>query len=484
MPLAVAQISSVVASPVLPGPQFGHKVRLSRRGMRQKPPVDDTGNIRIFDAAPVQLEIKGIFVKYEQAASFLNGIGLVPQRDMSDYVPISAHSTKDTPVIIIDSDSPDNITTSSVDPWNITLSAEDILPPSDHAPSVPLLPGPERGTVMPMKDYMWGALDVLYYGSMKVGSPSQYFTVDIDTGSADTWIPLSTDCPQCQPNTRQFFDPSASKTFNDTGSDVTISYGTGTVSGDICTDTFLVGQDLSVPDQCFVAVTDESDDFESGPNDGLMGLAFGTIAQTKKPTVFENMLDHRRVSAPLFSVHLERNKADGSEVCFGCYDISKTMGSITWIPVESKTYWCLTLDAITVNTDMTVLTDTIAAIDTGTTLIYVPNGLAAKFYAMISGARPAAEYGPEFFTYPCNSNIDIAFTFGTVHFKLNLFDFNLGRTSANSPDCVGGILALGNDFPSNLAIIGDEFLKSWYTTFDYSNGARVGFSPSINNKPR
>jgi len=140
------------------------------------------------------------------------------------------------------------------------------------------------------------------------------------------------------------------------------------------------------------------------------------------------------------------------------------------------------MDRLVINSTRIVPTDIVAAIDTGTTLIYVPDEVAVKFYGMIPGAKRATQYGPEFYTYPCSATLDIAFSFGNQLFSLNIFDFNMGRTSVNSPDCVGGILSLGNGFPSNLAIIGDEFLKSWYSTFDYSNGARVGFSPSVNNK--
>jgi len=135
---------------------------------------------------------------------------------------------------------------------------------------------------------------------------------------------------------------------------------------------------------------------------------------------------------------------------------------------------CCAIENINTSTD-------IQAIDTGTTLIYVPDSIAAQFYAIIPGAKAAAQYGPSFYTYPCSSKLVISFSFGGQPFPINLFDFNLGRTDMDSPDCVGGILSLGNGFPSDLAIIGDEFLKSWYSTYDYSNGARVGFSPSINN---
>lgn len=44
-------------------------------------------------------------------------------------------------------------------------------------------------------------------------------------------------------------------------------------------------------------------------------MAFGTIAQSKKPTFFENLIEQKKVAAPLFSVHLTRNQASGSEVC-------------------------------------------------------------------------------------------------------------------------------------------------------------------------
>src|ERR1700683_102971 len=96
---------------------------------------------------------------------------------------------------------------------------------------------------------------------------------------------------------------------------------------------------LAVAAQSFGAVSHESDDFNDAPNDGLIGLAFGTIAQSKKPTFFENLIKEKKVAAPLFSVHLTRNQASGSEVnnisfecvgklvdlkpqqvCFGCYD--------------------------------------------------------------------------------------------------------------------------------------------------------------------
>jgi hypothetical protein len=89
--------------------------------------------------------------------------------------------------------------------------------------------------------------------------------------------------------------------------------GEGRVSGNMATDIVSIGS-LAVATQSFGAVSSESDDFNDAPNDGLIGLAFGTIAQSKKPTFFENLIAAKKVAAPIFSVHLTRNQASGSEV--------------------------------------------------------------------------------------------------------------------------------------------------------------------------
>lgn len=161
------------------------------------------------------------------------------------------------------------------------------------------------------------------------------------------------------------------------------------------------------------------------------------------------------------------------------------------------------------------------AIDTGTSLIYVPPTLASAFYSLIPGSKRANQYGPGkppppspsahefenkgpyagFWTVPCFSVKQIELSFNGHRFAINPRDFYLGRVSARATDCVAGILSMGNGLPANLAIIGDEFLKSCkcqidfgatfatfnmtckgYSTYDYGNGARVGFWPDVNNK--
>ena len=74
------------------------------------------------------------------------------------------------------------------------------------------------------------------------------------------------------------------------------------------------------------------------------------------------------------------------------------------------------------------------------------------------------------YTYPCDFAGTIALTFAGASgdFPINLADFNLGQVSAGSSQCQGGIIGMNfNDAAGQpLAIVGDEFIKSWYSTFN------------------
>jgi len=71
----------------------------------------------------------------------------------------------------------------------------------------------------PLLDEVSGALDILYYGPASFGTPSQTLTVDVDTGSADLWVPAN--CGNCHGHQ---FDAGHSSTFRPSNQDFSITY--------------------------------------------------------------------------------------------------------------------------------------------------------------------------------------------------------------------------------------------------------------------
>ncbi|KIO31952.1 hypothetical protein M407DRAFT_18981, partial [Tulasnella calospora MUT 4182] len=76
-----------------------------------------------------------------------------------------------------------------------------------------------RQATMPLIDDISGNLDVLYYGPISMGSQNQRMTVDIDTGSADLWVPV--DCPDCP---HPGYQSDKSSTYQETGDDFAVQY--------------------------------------------------------------------------------------------------------------------------------------------------------------------------------------------------------------------------------------------------------------------
>ncbi|KAI0256411.1 aspartic peptidase domain-containing protein [Lactifluus subvellereus] len=482
--------------------------------------VDSRQSLEIFDSSYAERETRSVLVKYAHASRYFAGIGLNPDdviKLADHYSPaFSAHERPSVSLPPSDADSQPptggqgqkvNRVGSDVDGNSTGTDTQTGGTASDTASSdvesfyfqtAGASGGADAGTArLPLRDDISGALDILYYGPASFGTPSQVLTVDVDTGSADLWVPSN--CGTC--HGRQF-SAARSSTFRSSNQVFSVAYvrlfgrtrapvppgtarafadlGTGRVAGKVVTDVVSIAG-LTIANQAFGAVNNRSEEFGKQPNDGLIGMAFGTIAQCQQPTFFENLIKARKLPAPLFSVHLSRHAEEGSSVCFGCTDPNWTTGPVTWLPVISKTYWAISMDGLWANGNKAPAKLT-AAIDTGTSLIYLPSGLAVAFYGLIPGSKRATQYGPGFWTVPCFSVGKVELSFGGHRFAIHPADFYLGRVSAGSTDCVAGILSMGNGLPPNLAIIGDEFLKSWYSTYDYGNGARVGFWPDVNNK--
>jgi len=252
----------------------------------------------------------------------------------------------------------------------------------------------------------------------------------------------------------------------------------------VATDTVTMSG-LTVNPQGFGAVEVSS---LSGPNAGLLGLGFPANSASGATPFFINLAQGGKLASNIFSFFLARHGASGSELCFGCMDSAKFTGNTSFFPLDpaatngTQAYWNIASSGLSYN-GATPSVPIGAVIDSGTTLIYVPTAAAEAFYSQISGAGQApAEVGEGFYTLPCSTMENglgtVAFVFGGQSFAVNPSDFNLGPVDETGETCVAGIAA--SDDAGGLSILGDEFLKNWYSVFDLGN-LRVGFAQA--NQP-
>jgi len=315
-----------------------------------------------------------------------------------------------------------------------------------------------------------------YYGSITLGTPGQTFDVIFDTGSSDLWVASAQCDSSCGRHAK--YDSTKSSTYVKNGTVFNIEYGSGPVSGFESQDSMNMGG-LVVPNQIFAEVTDASGlgaAFMLGKFDGILGLAFPVLSVNKVPTAFQNLVEQGLVSTAQFAFYLGNSGTDRGELTLGGTDSAHYTGDITWVNLLAATYWEITLGQLNVDGTNYIGTEGAKAIvDSGTSILTGPSDVVKQIATQL-GAKEiiAGEY-----MMACNyrkPNID--FTIDGKVYSLSPEDYLI-------PDgdlCLLGIMGLDIPSPTGpLFILGDVFMRKYYTVFDYEN-KRVGFATANHGK--
>lgn len=318
-------------------------------------------------------------------------------------------------------------------------------------------------------------LNAQYYTEIQIGTPGQPFKVILDTGSSNLWVPGS-ECTSLACYLHSKYDHDASSTYKANGSEFEIRYGSGSLEGYVSQDTLQLG-DLIIPKQDFAEATSEPGlAFAFGKFDGILGLAYDTISVNKIVPPIYKAIELGLLDEPKFAFYLgDANESeDGGVATFGGIDKSKYEGKITWLPVRRKAYWEVKFDGIGLGDEYAELENTGAAIDTGTSLIALPSGLAEILNAEIGAKKSwSGQYTVECETR--DSLPDLTFTLDGYNFTIGPYDYTLEVSGS----CVSAFTAL--DFPAPigpLAILGDSFLRKFYSIYDIGNDA-VGLAKAV-----
>lgn len=320
---------------------------------------------------------------------------------------------------------------------------------------------------VPIHDYS----NAQYYGPITVGTPAQTFQVVFDTGSSNLWVPSSS-CPFTSCFFHAKFDESKSSTYAKNGTTFAIQYGSGPVSGYLSKDTVGFGG-VNVENQVFAEITNATGlgaAFLAGKFDGILGLGWSSISVDGIPTVFNNAVSQGLIQDNSFAFYLSKTTGVDGELTLGGYDQSKFSGSLTWIPLISKTYWEVALTAMTLG-GKSVTSSVKAVVDSGTSIMAGPTA-DVKALAALVGASPYP-LNPAEYTIDCSkisSVPDITINLSGNMYTLSGSDYIIDAGGI----CLFGFTGIDIPAPNGpLWILGDVFMRKYYTVFDYAN-ARVG----------
>lgn len=312
----------------------------------------------------------------------------------------------------------------------------------------------------------------LWYASINVGTPAQTFTVSIDTGSADLFLP-SVDCnDSCNGHNR--YDPSKSSTAVDLHKKFVLTFGEGEVAGEQITDNVVIGG-YEAKGQTLGAATVYSSDFSSENfiPDGLVGFSFESISGYPAPPLFQTLVKSGQLQEAVFGVKLSAESGASELYLGGTNTALYQQGNMSYTPVTDAGYWKVTLNQISRAGIPVGKPEASSIIDTGTTLIVTDTDGAAAYFVGIPGVASYDDESEVLYSIPCDiiDNYAPTLTFGGHPFTVSGDTFNLGPIEEGSSDCMAGIAGADVDF----WVVGDVFLQNVYSIFDMG-GLRVGFA--------
>uniref|UniRef100_A0A8D2B9I0 Gastricsin n=1 Tax=Sciurus vulgaris TaxID=55149 RepID=A0A8D2B9I0_SCIVU len=318
-------------------------------------------------------------------------------------------------------------------------------------------------------------MDAAYFGEISIGTPPQNFLVLFDTGSSNLWVP-SVYCQSLACTTHPRFNPSQSSTFSTNGQTFSLQYGSGSLTGFFGYDTLTV-ESIQVPNQEFgLSEKEPGTNFVYAQFDGIMGLAYPALSMGGATTALQGMLRVDALSSPIFSVYLSNQEGseDGGAVIFGGVDDNLYTGEISWAPVTRELYWQIGIEEFYVGEEASgwCSQGCQAMVDTGTSLLVVPKKHLSALLQTIGAQED--EYGQFFVNCADVQNLPtFTFVINGVQFPLKPSSYILNEDGYCSVGLESIDLSLEGGQP--FWILGDVFLRSYYSIFDMANN-RVGFA--------
>ncbi|GAA6027944.1 hypothetical protein JCM8097_001794 [Rhodosporidiobolus ruineniae] len=321
-----------------------------------------------------------------------------------------------------------------------------------------------------------GTQDIYYLATASIGTPAQSIPAIVDTGSYDLLV------KQYTPAKGKPFNSAASSTFVNTGTQVGGGFVTGgTFVADKTRDTVSVGG-LAVAGQYF-ASTASDDDYS------VFGFGFPALSNIHELNWFDSLVAAGKVAANKFSLHLARIGSDAaggvSELTLGGANKARYTGAATRLPRAKFSFpgqdrWMVSLDSYVSGNGTKINSPTFAIIDSGAPYSYIPRAAATAFFQSIPGSSifrssaasvAGSTYTVDMWQFPCSASSEPGYVFTAAPgktFAINHNDLSLGEIANGM--CLGSTFGVDVALAGQqMAILGVDFLKGWYATFDFTD---------------
>ena len=316
---------------------------------------------------------------------------------------------------------------------------------------------------VPVKDYM----NTPYFVDVQVGTPAQTFTVIPDTGSSNLWIYSST-CTNVVCQYHDTYDGSKSKSYKKVGTDFQISYGSGDISGFESEDVAVLGGATSTMGFGEISKV-KGVAFYASQMSGILGFAYNSISVNGLKT-FVDLSDLTDKSFA-FYLNLDTEK---SYMTIPGYDESAMINQeFQFHDVVEKKYFSLNLTGLKQGTTAIDSGRYKAVIDSGTSVLVGPKKLVDQLNNGITVKKTCL--GIE--NLP-----DITFQIDGIDYVLTYNDYVLKVTQNGVTECQNSIMASNFPVGFDYFILGDTFMRKYYSYFDMNND-RVGFINSSKLTP-
>lgn len=313
--------------------------------------------------------------------------------------------------------------------------------------------------------------DAQYYGPIAIGTPEKTFQVIFDTGSSNLWVP-SVQCKSLVCFHMHKYDPSKSSTYEKDGRTMTIQYGSGAVNGTVDIDKVNFGG-IDVDKVYFGEMTTLSNSFIASKFDGILGMAWKQISVDNLPTVFDLMYEEKKIDTNSFSFYLtQTSNAEGSALVLGGINPAYNTTAFEYHPLRSENYWLITVQSASVGGEKVNFNPFNGIVDTGTSLLVGSQQIVDIILLKLKAIG----------TINCDKIKDlpeISFAIGQSNYGLSPDMYVLQITQDGQTQCMVGLTPM--NFPKAFGptmILGDVFIKTYYTHFDVA-GQRVGFAKAV-----